>query len=206
MIGIIDYGMGNLLSVKNAVEYLGFDAEIVSHSNELHNFEKLILPGVGAFPDCINNLATKGFVSELQREVMENKKPILGICLGMQVMARIGNEVRQTEGLNWFDAEVELMKVSKKEFRIPHVGWAETFVKKHFIFEGIKSVPEFYFVHSFHMNCNNPEDVIATVNHDKDFTAAVANNNIIGCQFHPEKSQEFGLVVLKNFITRNFNA
>jgi glutamine amidotransferase len=124
----------------------------------------------------------------------------------MQVMARIGNEVRRTEGLNWFDAEVELMKVSKKEFRIPHVGWAETFVKKHFLFEGIKSVPEFYFVHSFHMNCNNPEDVIATVNHDKDFTAAVANNNIIGCQFHPEKSQEFGLVVLKNFITRNFNA
>lgn len=206
MIGIIDYGMGNLLSVKNAVEYLGFDAEIVSHSNELHNFEKLILPGVGAFPDCINNLLTKGFVSELQSQVVENGKPILGICLGMQVMAKIGNEVRRTDGLNWFDAEVELMKVSKKEYRIPHVGWAETFTQKHFIFDGIKSVPEFYFVHSFHMNCNNPDDVIATVNHDKVFTAAVAKNNIIGCQFHPEKSQEFGLIVLKNFITRNFNA
>lgn len=206
MVGIIDYGMGNLLSVKNAIEYLGFDAEIVSHSNDLQNFEKLILPGVGAFPDCVYNLSEKGFVSALQSEVIGNKKPILGICLGMQVMAKIGNEVRRTNGLNWFDAEVELMKVTKKEFRIPHVGWADTYVKNHFIFEGVKSIPEFYFVHSFHMNCKNSEDVIATVNHDSEFTAAVAKNNIVGCQFHPEKSQELGLIVLKNFITRNFSA
>ena len=98
------------------------------------------------------------------------------------------------------------MKVSNQKYRIPHVGWAETFVKNHFIFEGIKSVPEFYFVHSYHMNCKNEEDVIATINHENDFTAAVAKGNVIGCQFHPEKSQELGLIVLKNFIIRNFNA
>lgn len=206
MIGIIDYGMGNLLSVKNAVEYLGFDAEIVSSAGELMNYEKLILPGVGAFPDCIANLKAKGFVESLQNQVIENKKPIFGICLGMQVMASIGNEVKRTEGLNWFDSEVELMKVSNKHYRVPHVGWAETFLKKHFIFEGIKSIPEFYFVHSYHMKCGNSEDVIATINHESEFTAAVAKNNIIGCQFHPEKSQELGLIVLKNFITKNFNA
>jgi glutamine amidotransferase len=206
MIGIIDYGMGNLLSVKNAIEYLGYDVEIVSEAEELSNYDKLILPGVGAFPDCIKNLIEKGFVEALQNQVIENKKPILGICLGMQVMAKLGFEIIKTDGLNWFHSEVELMKVSDKKYHIPHVGWAETFVKDHFIFEGIKSVPEFYFVHSYHMNCKNEEDVIATINHENDFTAAVAKGNIIGCQFHPEKSQELGLIVLKNFIKRNFNA
>ncbi|MCA0431116.1 MAG: imidazole glycerol phosphate synthase subunit HisH [Bacteroidetes bacterium] len=206
MLGIIDYGMGNLLSVKNAVEYLGHEVEIITSANEVENYDKLILPGVGAFPDCMNNLNKKGFVEILQNQVVDNKKPILGICLGMQVMATIGNELIKTSGLNWIDGEVELMQVTDKQYRIPHVGWAETFIKNHFIFDGIKSIPEFYFVHSYHMKCLNESNVIATINHQNNYTAAICKNNIIGCQFHPEKSQELGLLVLKNFITKNFNA
>ena len=205
MIGIIDYGMGNLLSVKNAVEYLGFDAEIVKSPNDLVNYEKLILPGVGAFPDCVKNITENGFISELNNQVVDNKKPILGICLGMQVMAKIGKEGGITRGLGWFDAEVELIVSNSEKCRIPHVGWSETTCSNHQIFEGLPPVPEFYFVHSYYMKFKNNDQVIATFNHGGIFTAAVAKNNIIGCQFHPEKSQEHGLIVLNNFIQKNFN-
>lgn len=205
MIGIIDYGMGNLLSVKNAVEYLGFDAEIVNKPSELAHYKKLILPGVGAFPDCIKNIKENGFIQELNNQVLINKKPILGICLGMQVMAKLGKEGGVTEGLGWFDAEVELIIPNSDMCRIPHVGWSETTCVKHQVFDGIKGTPEFYFVHSYHMKVENPEDVIATFDHGGIFTAAVAKNNIVGCQFHPEKSQEHGLIVLNNFITKTFD-
>lgn len=204
MIGIIDYGMGNLLSVKNAVEYLGFDAEIVSTPSELAHYKKLILPGVGAFPDCIKNIKENGFIQELNNQVLDNKKPILGICLGMQVMAKLGKEGGVTEGLGWFDAEVELIIPNSDMCRIPHVGWSETTCVKHHLFDGIKGTPEFYFVHSYYMKAENPKDVIATFDHGGIFTAAVAKNNIVGCQFHPEKSQEHGLIVLNNFITKSF--
>jgi len=205
MIGIIDYGMGNLLSVKNAVEYLGFEAEIITDSNKLSEYQRLILPGVGAFPECIKNITQKGFVNTLNQEVLEKKKPILGICLGMQVMASIGNEGERVNGLGWFDAEVELMVPNDKKCRIPHVGWSETMCKEHDLFSGIKITPEFYFVHSYHFNCKHEKEVIATFNHGGSFTAAIAKNNIIGYQFHPEKSQEHGLIVLNNFITKSFN-
>jgi glutamine amidotransferase len=205
VIGIIDYGMGNLLSVKSAVEYLGFDAELISSPEQIASHEKLILPGVGAFPDCIKNIAEKGFLKELSKEVLENKKPILGICLGMQVMASLGHEGGKTNGLGWFDSEVELIVPDNEKCRVPHVGWSETTCTSHKLFEGIKGTPEFYFVHSYHMKCKNANDVIATFNHGGTFTAAVAKNNIIGCQFHPEKSQEHGLIVLSNFIHKTFN-
>ena len=205
MIGIIDYGMGNLLSVKNAVAYLGFDVEIISNPNNLGEYEKLILPGVGAFPDCMNNITQKGFVQTLNKEVLENKKPILGICLGMQVMASVGHEVENVKGLGWFDAEVELIITNDKQCRIPHVGWSETICQKHELFSDIKTTPEFYFVHSYYMNCKNENEVIAKFYHGRNFTAAVAKNNIIGCQFHPEKSQEHGLIVLNNFIKKTFH-
>ena len=200
MLGIIDYGMGNLLSVKNAVEYLGHEVEIITSANEVENYDKLILPGVGAFPDCMNNLNKKGFVEILQNQVVDNKKPILGICLGMQVMATIGNELIKTSGLNWIDGEVELMQVTDKQYRIPHVGWAETFIKNHFIFDGIKSIPEFYFVHSYHVKCNNPSNVLATSDFGGEFTCAVNKENIYGTQFHPEKSHKFGIRLYENFI------
>jgi glutamine amidotransferase len=205
MIGIIDYGMGNLLSVKNAVEYLGFDAELVTHPTNISAYDKLILPGVGAFHDCIKNITEKGFVNELNLAVLEKKKPILGICLGMQVMASIGNEGGKKMGLSWFDAEVELIVSENSKCKIPHVGWSETSYSNHPLFKDINGTPEFYFVHSYHMKCKSKNDVIATFNHGGVFTAAVAKQNIVGCQFHPEKSQEHGLKVLSNFINQSFN-
>jgi imidazole glycerol-phosphate synthase subunit HisH len=204
MIGIIDYGMGNLLSVKNAVEYLGCDVKIVASPSDLLSCEKLILPGVGAFTDCMKNLNEKGFIQELNNQVLEHKKPILGICLGMQVMARNGFEGGVTRGLGWIDANVELVTSDSSACRIPHVGWSETTFSSHPLFDGIKDVPEFYFVHSYHMNVENKNEVIATFDHGGVYTAAVAKNNIMGCQFHPEKSQEFGLKVLDNFTRKNF--
>lgn len=202
MIGIIDYGMGNLLSVKNAIEYLGYEAEFTTENSDFSNYEKLILPGVGAFPDCINNLNISGLSDILNLEVIQKRKPILGICLGMQVMASIGNENFRTTGLNWFDAEIDKMSVINPDLKIPHVGWADVKIKNHYIFEGLNQTNEFYFVHSYYMNCRNEKDVIATIHHEKDFTAAIAKDNIIGCQFHPEKSQESGLILLKNFIKK----
>ncbi len=197
--------MGNLLSVKNAVEYLGFDAELIDSPEQLQSYEKLILPGVGAFPDCIKNISERGFVNELNKEILENRKPILGICLGMQVMASIGYEGGKTTGLGWFDAEVELIVTENEKCRVPHVGWSETTCTNHPLFNSIVGTPEFYFVHSYYMKCKNQNEVIATFNHGKMFTAAVAKNNIVGCQFHPEKSQEHGLMVLSNFIHKSFS-
>ena len=204
-IGIIDYGMGNLLSVKNAVEYLGFDAELINDSEELETYDKLILPGVGSFPDCMNNLQSKNFIAKLNQLVLINKKPILGICLGMQVIACKGFENTETNGLGWIDGVVELIKPDNINCRIPHVGWSETNCTNSFLFNNIKGNPEFYYVHSYYMNCKNNENVIATFNHGGVFTSAVSKENIIGCQFHPEKSQEHGLTLLNNFIHHNFN-
>ncbi len=205
MIGIIDYGMGNLLSVKNAVEYLGFEVEIVSSPSDLDKFNKLILPGVGAFPDCIKNIRKNGFIEELNNQVLGKRKPILGICLGMQVMGKTGSEGGLTDGLGWFDSTIDHIITNSDLCRIPHVGWSETTCSNHPLFENIKTIPEFYFVHSYYMNVKNQNDVIATFDHGGVFTAAVAKNNIMGCQFHPEKSQEHGLIVLNNFITKNFD-
>jgi glutamine amidotransferase len=197
--------MGNLLSVKNAVEYLGFDAALISSASELSGCEKLILPGVGAFPDCMRNLEEKGFVRALNEEVLNKKKPIMGICLGMQVMASLGEEVTRTKGLGWFDAEVVLMQPSDPKCRVPHVGWSETDCQPNFLFKGIKGKPEFYFVHSYYMKCQKASDIAATFDHGGKFTAAVYKDNIVGCQFHPEKSQEHGLIVLQNFIEHSFS-
>ena len=205
MIGIIDYGMGNLLSVKNAVEYLGFDTILISSPEEIISCDKLILPGVGAFPHCMRNLQEKGFINQLNEEVLVKKKPIMGICLGMQVMASFGDEVTRTKGLGWFDAEVVLMHPSDPKCRIPHVGWSETECQSGFLFKGIKGTPEFYFVHSYYMKCANEKDVAATFDHGGKFIAVVMKENIIGCQFHPEKSQEHGLIVLQNFIEHSFH-
>ena len=205
MIAIIDYGMGNLLSVKNALEYIGAKAEIVTSPEDLDNYERLILPGVGAFGDCIANLEAKHFVSALNKNVLQNKKPILGICLGMQVMSTTGYENGKSNGLSWFEAEVVKMNPYNRECKIPHVGWSETMCKDHPLFEGLPPMPEFYYVHSYYVKCKDQNDVIAAFDHGGEFTSAICKNNIIGTQFHPEKSQEYGLKVLRNFIRWNFN-
>lgn len=197
---VIDYGMGNLLSVNNAIEYLGFDSETISNPNLLSDFDKLILPGVGSFKQCVYNLENKGFVKILNEEVIYKKKPILGICLGMQVMAKKGYEGGEFNGLGWFDANVIKIKPKDKNVKVPNIGWKEINYNDNVLFKNLKERTELYFVHSYHMKCLNKSDVIATCFYGESITAAINKENIYGTQFHPEKSQDFGLQILENFL------
>ena len=202
MVGIVDYGMGNLLSVFNALEMIGADAVVVGNPAELDEMERIILPGVGAFGDSIQNLIQKGFRDELNRQVLDHKKPIFGICLGMQVMAGKGYEFGSHAGLGWFDAEVVSLKTLDPNLRVPHVGWNDlNYNSDVHMFRGLASKTDAYFVHSFYMKCNNPTDVVCTVDYGGPVTAAVMKGNIFATQFHPEKSQDYGLKILENFLT-----
>ena len=199
--GIIDYGMGNLLSVKNAIEYLGYNAEIINNPKELSSFDKLILPGVGSFESCINNLKKFNFIEPLNNEVLINKKKILGICLGMQVMAKKGFEGGEFDGLGWFDADVVKIESKNKKIKVPNIGWKPiSFDKKNPLFNNLPNLVELYFVHSYHVSCNNSNDRIATSNHGITITASINKENIYGTQFHPEKSQDLGLKIIENFL------
>ena len=206
MIGIIDYGMGNLLSVLNAFEMIGADAVILSDPEQMNEMERLVLPGVGAFGNCMQNLQSKGFVSELNRQVIELKKPIFGICLGMQLMAKRSDEFGEHNGLGWFDAEVVRLKTIDQHLRVPHIGWNNIFFEKtNPLFKGVTSTAETYFVHSYFMQCKDAADVVCTTEYGGPVTAAVMKGNIFATQFHPEKSQDNGLQILKNFISWNGN-
>lgn len=201
MVGIIDYGMGNLLSVYKAFEFVGADVEVFSDPNQMHMYSHLVLPGVGAFRDCIKNLSEKGFVEPLNENVLVKQKPILGICLGMQVMAAKGYENGYFNGLGWFDAEVTRLTPDQSSYRVPHVGWTEISSRKDCpLFKGIPGNADFYFVHSYYAKCADPAHVAATFEYGGNFTASIYKNNIFGTQFHPEKSQEYGLRILENFI------
>jgi glutamine amidotransferase len=201
-VGIVNYGMGNLLSVHNAIDYLGFNSEIVDDPSQIYKYDKLILPGVGAFEACINNLESKNFVKDLNNEVLINKKPILGICLGMQVMAKKGFEGGEFNGLGWFDAEVVRIKPNDAIIKVPNIGWKEiNYNQNNLLFNNLKKPVEVYFVHSYHVDCRDKKDIIAKSNHGHEITAAINRDNIYGTQFHPEKSQDLGLQILENFLT-----
>ena len=201
MIGIIDYGMGNILSVKNVVEFLGAKVKICNKPEDMDKAEKIILPGVGSFGNCVKNLHKRGFWKVLHNDIMIKRKPILGVCLGMQVMAKKSFENGEFMGLGWFDAEVVRIKPNNASFRVPHVGWNNVhYSKKSFIFRGLPESFDAYFVHSFSMNCRNQTDIIATFEYGGNFVAAVQKKNIVATQFHPEKSQDYGLTILENFL------
>ncbi|MDO1445134.1 imidazole glycerol phosphate synthase subunit HisH [Rhodocytophaga aerolata] len=201
MVGIIDYGMGNLLSVFKAFEFIGADVEVFNDPSQMHRYSHLVLPGVGAFRDCIINLKEKGFVEPLNENVLAKQIPILGICLGMQVMAAKGYENGNFNGLGWFDAEVTRLTPDQPSYRVPHVGWTEINSSKNSpLFKGIPANADFYFVHSYYAKCADPSQVAATFEYGGNFTASIHRDNIFGTQFHPEKSQEYGLRILENFI------
>ena len=200
MIGIIDYGLGNLQSVAGAVEKLGFKAVITSEITELERADKLILPGVGAFADGMKNLQELHLIEPLTKLILEKKKPILGICLGFQLMAKEGFEFGHHPGLGWLDASVIKLEPGK-ELRIPHVGWnGLQQAKESILWRGIHAEALFYYTHSFHVKMNTEQNVIGQCNYGIPFTAAVQQGNIYGTQFHPEKSQQFGLALLHNFL------
>lgn len=199
MVVIIDYGMGNLFSVKNAFDAIGAESVISNDSKDLKKADKIILPGVGAFPDGMKNLKKRGFIEVLKKEVLEKEKPFLGICLGMQLLATDGEEHKLTKGLGWIPGHVRKFNV-QNNLRIPHMGWNDVFIKKENpLFESVKD-PVFYFVHSYHIVPKDSRVVIATCNYGEEFVAAIQKGNIFGVQFHPEKSQKCGLELLKNFL------
>jgi imidazole glycerol-phosphate synthase subunit HisH len=201
MVLIIDYGMGNLGSVKRAFEECGATEVIISHSeSDFDSCTHAVLPGVGSFADAMQNLHQSGLVNPIKKLALEDKIPFLGICLGMQLLASKGEENGITEGLGLIAGTVKLLQPPNEE-RVPHVGWNEIEKQKeHLVLDDIENRTDFYFVHSYHFETASQENVIAKTPYCNTFTSIVANNNIIGTQFHPEKSSFAGFKLIKNFL------
>ena len=205
-IALIDYGSGNLQSAYKALELVSNSKNkifITSNSKDLLKADKIILPGVGAFADCIKGLKSiSGMIDVLNEVVLEKKKPFLGICIGMQLLATKGKEKGGHDGLGWIKGKVIKIKKIKK-IKIPHMGWNTVkVISKHPILKRKKF--ESYFVHSYNFICKNKKNIIATCDYQQKITAIVGKENIIGTQFHPEKSQKIGLEILKNFVSWNY--
>jgi imidazole glycerol-phosphate synthase subunit HisH len=198
---IVDYGLGNLRSVAGAVTRLGFEVMISSAPADLSRASRLILPGVGAFGDGMINLASRGLIAPLRKLVLEEERPILGICLGAELMARDSDEFGHHEGLGWIPASVRRIAPSDPALRVPHVGWNELRqTRTDGLFHDIPQGALFYFVHSYEIRCDDESDVIATADYGAPVTAAFRRGTICGTQFHPEKSQRHGLTLLGNFL------
>jgi len=207
-VGIIDYGSGNIRSVYKSFEkaalLLDSDIEIVIIDNikKLRRMDKIVLPGVGAFADCMQGLKNiNGLIELLNTMVLKESKTFLGICVGMQLLANYSNEYGHTEGLSWIEGDVSPIEKVEPEMKIPHMGWNSiNFDNKHPIFNEIKEEEDFYFVHSYKINIKNNDFILAKTQYGSDITAIILKNNIIGTQFHPEKSQSAGIQFIKNFL------
>jgi glutamine amidotransferase len=202
MIVIIDYGMGNLGSIFNMLKKVGAKAIISSDISMIERADKLILPGVGAFDNGAKNLNELGFTPILNRKVLQEKTPILGLCLGMQLFTRRSKE-GNLPGLGWVEADTVRFRFDQAQtgLKIPHMGWNLIQVKQPSpICKGLSGEDvRFYFVHSFHCVCDNPDNVLATTVYGYEFPSAIIKENIVGTQFHPEKSHKFGMQLLRNF-------
>lgn len=201
-VAIVDYGAGNLDSVRRAVEECGGSSVIARSGEELRNADRIILPGVGAFATGMSNLQQQQLDEALREEVLGNGVLFLGICLGMQLLATSGWEGgTEIKGLQWIEGEVRRLAPTEPGVRVPHVGWNEVhFTRVSPLFREVPSGKDFYFVHSYHMVCSNPRDVVGETPYGGRFVSAIARNNIFGVQFHPEKSQRVGFRVIRNFV------
>ncbi len=198
MIGVLDYGMGNLRSIYNAIEETGNDAVLVDETEAFDDLSHLIIPGVGHFRTAMAHLRQRELETAI-KAYAGSGRPLLGVCLGMQILAAAGTEGGAEEGLNLIPATVQPLSASDT-LRIPHVGWnTVVFHRPHPIVDGIKEGRDFYFVHSFSMQCEATDDVVATTEYGAEFVSIVGQNNVVGFQFHPEKSQINGLQLLENF-------
>lgn len=202
MLVIIDYNVGNLGAILNMIKRIGGDAVISSSPKEIANASKLILPGVGAFDYGMQQLESLGIADILHQKVIKEKTPILGICLGMQLMTNHSEEGNKS-GLKWINAHVKKFQFSSNDVKVPHMGW--NYVNPYHynsLYKGFENTkPRFYFVHSYYVSCADTEDILsATTYHNLEFVSSFQKNHIFGVQFHPEKSHIFGMQLLKNFI------
>jgi glutamine amidotransferase len=200
MVVIVDYGVGNLGSISNMLKRINIDAKISSNARDIQTSEKLILPGVGSFDYGMNCLRSRGLAEVMNDRVLKDGVPILGICLGMQLFAEKSEE-GSVDGLGWIPGTVVKFNIDKSSnLKVPHMGWADVLaVSPCRLFSDNVPTPRFYFVHSFHYSCANPVCIKGVAVHSYEFPAVIEMENIVGVQFHPEKSHKYGMSVLKNF-------
>lgn len=203
MVVIVDYKMGNLGSIFNMLKKIGVSTMVSSSISDIMSASKLILPGVGAFDNGMINLQQAGLISVLTEKVLVQKAPVLGICLGMQLLTR-NSEEGSLQGLGWIDGYTARFRFSSEQqgLKIPHMGWNTVVFKQGSIFsQGYEAAPRFYFVHSFHVVCDSEENVAGNTFYGYEFTSVIQKENIYGVQFHPEKSHKFGLRLLNNWLS-----
>jgi glutamine amidotransferase len=199
VIVVVDYGVGNIASVLNMLKRVGAKAMSSNRPEDIQAAEKLILPGVGAFDAGMQTLRASGLVEVLNEQVLQVRKPVIGVCLGSQMLGNSSEEGREP-GLGWID--MDIVRFEKRDGRkVPHMGWnGVTPAQQHPMLTGIDQQSRFYFVHSYYMLPRDPGNTLLTTNYDQQFTAAVVKDNIFGFQFHPEKSHKFGMQLFKNFV------
>ena len=203
MITIIDYGVGNLNSIRNMLKKIGVDSVISSEPSAIESAEKLILPGIGSYEYGMKKLRGSTFFDTLQQKVLENKTPILGVCLGAQLLLNGSEEGEPVAGLGWIEGKAVRFDqtLMADNFKVPHMGWNELQIKKESrLFTDVRPDHRYYFVHAYHMVCNHEADILAESNYSYNFVAAVEKQHIVGVQFHPEKSHKFGMKLYENFI------
>tara|TARA_E500000178_G_C17007541_1_gene748910 strand:- start:120 stop:731 length:612 start_codon:yes stop_codon:yes gene_type:complete len=200
MIGIIDYGLGNINAISNIYNKLKIQNIIISSPKDFDKSEKFILPGVGAFDSAMTLLNKSNFILEIQRQIFEKNKKILGICVGMQIFAKNSSEGKNS-GLRWINADVrKINSENQNNLRLPHMGWNSIKITNNdLLLSGLEEDEYFYFCHSYYFNCVNQKNILAETNYGHEFPCVIKNDNIYGIQFHPEKSHDSGLKILKNF-------
>lgn len=200
MVAIIDYGLGNLGSIQNMLKVIGEKAVITSDSAVIDQADKMILPGVGAFDAGMRLLKEKGLDSVIKEQALLKRKPLLGICLGMQLLGR-SSEEGSIDGLGLIPFDTVKFRIKDSRLKIPHMGWdIVTFEQDNPLIHGITGQQRYYFVHTYHAKCDSKENVLMTCEYGYEFAAAVCKENIYGVQFHPEKSHDFGMALLQNFV------
>lgn len=200
-VAIVDFGLCNLDSIVRAVEQCGGRTKVVAEHSQLTGVDSIVLPGVGTFSDAMRNLRERGLDQALTEQVIYNKIPFLGICLGMQLIATRGTEQGNHDGLGWVNGDVVKLEQRRSDERSLHIGWNEVhYSRGSDLFDGIDNKTDFYFMHSYHLVCEEMQEVVATTPYCGEFTSAVCLGHIFGVQFHPEKSQKAGFQVLRNFL------